>query len=70
MKICDIYQIINTINNKKTKLTEEQAKRIVKIKDKTHQEIANLYGVSRSVITGMKNGTNWSLITNINRGDI
>ena len=34
----------------------------------THQEIADRYQVSRSVITRIKNGQRWGLITNI-KGD-
>jgi transposase len=40
--------------------------KIIEIKNKTHQEIANIYDISRSVITRIKNGTRWGLITGIN----
>jgi len=55
-------------HNKKTKLTKQQVYRILNIKNKTHQEIADIYNVSRSVITRIKNGSRWGLITNI-KGD-
>lgn len=51
-------------HNKKTKLTIKQVNTIIKIKNKTHQEIANMYGVSRTMITRIKNGTRWNLLTN------
>jgi|694.fasta_scaffold04147_11 hypothetical protein len=57
-------------HNKKTKLTKKQVTKIIKTQNKTHQEIANIYGVSRSVITRIKNGTRWGLITNINGDNI
>jgi hypothetical protein len=53
-------------HNKKTKLTKRQVKKIVNIKNQTHQEIANKYGVSRTIISRIKNGKRWGLITNIN----
>jgi len=52
-------------HNKKTKLTKQQVKQIINIKYQTHQEIADKYSVSRSVITRIKNGNRWGLITNI-----
>ena len=52
-------------HNKKTKLTKQQVRKIINLKNKTHQEIADSYGVSRSVITRIKNGSRWGLITNI-----
>ena len=52
-------------HNKKTKLTEKQVNKIIQITNKTHQEIASIYGVSRSFITRIKNGKRWGLITNI-----
>lgn len=55
-------------HNKNTKLTKQQVKKIIHIKNKTHQEIADKYGVSRSIITRIKNGKRWQLITNI-KGD-
>ena len=54
-------------HNKKTKLTIEQVKTIIKITNKTHQEIANIYGVSRTAITRVKNGKRWGLITKLNK---
>jgi group I intron endonuclease len=60
---------IKTGHNKKTKLNQKQVEKIIQEKNKTHQEIAISYGVSRSVITRIKNGTRWALITNIN-GDL
>lgn len=57
-------------HNKKTKLTHRQVKKILGITNKTHQEIADMYGVSRSVITRIKNGKRWGLITNINGENI
>lgn len=57
-------------HNKKTKLTKRQVKQIINIKDKTHQEIADKYDISRSVITRIKNGKRWGLITNINGENI
>jgi hypothetical protein len=57
-------------HNKKTKLTKQQVKQIINIKHQTHQEIANKYSVSRSVITRIKNGNRWGLITNINGENI
>lgn len=56
---------IKTGHNKKTKLKTEQVNKIISIQNKTHQEIANIYGVSRTMITRIKNGTRWNLITNI-----
>ena len=55
-------------HNKKTKLTKQQVKKIINIENMTHQEIADRYQVSRSVITRIKNGQRWGLITNI-KGD-
>ena len=52
-------------HNKKTKLTKDQVLEIIKIKNKTHQEIADIYGISRSVITRILNGKRWGLITKI-----
>lgn len=52
-------------HNKKTKLTIKQVKKIITIKNKTHQEIADMYNISRTVITRIKNGKRWGLITNI-----
>lgn len=57
-------------HNKKTKLTYRQVKKILSITNKTHQEIADIYNVSRSVITRIKNGKRWGLITNINGENI
>ena len=50
-------------HNKETKLTKKQVQKIIEIKNKTHQEIADMYGISRSVITRIKNGTRWGLVT-------
>ena len=36
---------------------------IINLKNKSHQEIANIYNVSRSLITRILNGKRWSLIT-------
>jgi group I intron endonuclease len=56
-------------HNKKTKLTNDQVIKIIKMKNITHQKIADIYGVSRTMITRIKNGTRWGLITNINKGE-
>lgn len=52
-------------HNKQTKLTKKQVQKIINIKNKTQQEISGMYGVSRSVITRIKNGTRWGLVTSI-----
>ena len=56
---------IKSGHNKQTKLTKKQVQKIIEIKNKTHQEIADIYGISRSVITRIKNGTRWGLVTGI-----
>jgi len=53
------------LNNSKTKLTPED---ILKIKEvlldgENHESIAIMFGVSRTVITRISNGTRWSNIT-------
>jgi hypothetical protein len=50
-------------HNKKTKLKPKQVFEIIEMKNKSHQEIANIYNVSRSLITRILNGKRWSLIT-------
>jgi hypothetical protein len=78
MKTCGIYRIINTVNHKtyigqSTNIEDRfirhryQLKNNIhgNIKYQTHQEIADKYSVSRSVITRIKNGNRWGLITNI-----
>lgn len=50
-------------HNKKTKLNPKQVFEIIEMKNKSHQEIANIYNVSRSLITRILNGKRWSLIT-------
>lgn len=57
---------INVLRNTKTKLTEENVMEIKdllldgKLKDK---EIANKFGISRTVVTRISNGTRWANIT-------
>jgi hypothetical protein len=52
-------------NNSTTKLTVENALEIknLLLNGKSHQEIANLFNISRSVITRISNGKRWSNIT-------
>jgi len=57
-------------DNGMSKLTKKEVLEIVDIREKTgntHKSIAKKYGVARSVITRILNGTHWSHVTGINK---
>jgi group I intron endonuclease len=53
------------LNNSRTKLKSNDVRTIVKMlkREMSHQEIANKFNISRTVITRISNGTRWANIT-------